>query len=445
MTTAEEKSQSHTTTDFNVLPVELIDRVFQYASEDLDTASACTLVSQSWRELALPHLFSWLTVARRTTFEDFRDFLDTHPHIARCIRTLELAQLSDCTTRSTLWVVSLDSLIELVAKLPVLRVLLLRGIFFLDPPPRDAFESTLTTPAALHKRLEHLEIHGCFDHVVSDALLIELPTLTGILQAFPANSITLSSVNVPTPGPRTTSILDPSTRLHVRELLLDGVDCKRQPNYDMAHLLTALREVLAPGCLQSFLSRVGLDTRPDPGSMGAFGELVHSTAETLQHLGLPFALRHLIKASEDKPEHWRRLNLHECHNLQSFTLPIYPPMLRTFASARGSPYRQDVPLSTTCIAILSHLPQTLRTFTLAICNEVAPAHIKSAKMGLEALDGALLEKGRFPALELVEVTLRQLYHPEASLDGCERAVREVMPKCDGRGILEVLKDVSEDD
>ncbi|KAH9888796.1 hypothetical protein C8Q73DRAFT_838699 [Cubamyces lactineus] len=291
MTTIEQRSNDHTPTGFSALPVELIDLIFQHAFEDVGTASACTLVSRDWRELALPHFFSSVSVGRRTAFEDLRDFLDTHPHIARCIRTLKLKQTSDCTSRGSLTAVSLDRL----------------------------------------------------------------------------------------------------------------------------------------------------------GSMRAFGELVHTIAEKLQHLALPFALRHLVKASEDKPEHWRELNLHECHNLRSFTLSVYPPMLRTLATARGSSLRQDVPLSTICIAILSHLSPTLRTFTLAIRDQVAPAHIRHRKMGLEALDEALLSKERFPSLELVVVTLRQRYHPEAPIDECERAVREVMPKCDRRGILEVSKDLTEVD
>ncbi|KAJ8482626.1 hypothetical protein ONZ51_g5245 [Trametes cubensis] len=443
MSTVEQRGEDHTSSNIDALPVELIDLVFQYASEHIDTTSACSLVSRTWREIALPHLFSWLTVERRDAFEDFRDFLERHPHITRCIRTLELAQISDSTSRGSLSAVGLDSLTELVAKLPALQVLFLRGVFFVDPQHPDA--SILTSPGTSHRQLKHLEIRDCFGHVKSDLPLIDLPTLIGILQTLPADSVTLSYENIvaiPPSDPRMTRMLRPSTRLHLREITLDSVEFDDQRHDDMRHLYDALRQVLAPGYLHSFLSRVGFGTYPDPESMRAFGELVHSTAETLQHLGLPFTVRHLVKASEHLPEHWRILNLHECHNLQSFTLSVHPPMLRTLAAARGTPYRQDVPLSTTCISILSHLPPTVRTFTLAICDEVAPAHIKNKKMGLEALDEALLSAERFPSLQLVEVTLRQRYHPEASIHGCELAVREVMPKCDRKGILKVSKDVT---
>ena len=78
---------------FRALPLELADAILEHASHDKATLSACTLVSHAWRNLARPHLFSSLTVACQETFDDFDDFLGSHPDIARLVRRLELQPL----------------------------------------------------------------------------------------------------------------------------------------------------------------------------------------------------------------------------------------------------------------------------------------------------------------------------------------------------------------
>ena len=75
--------------------------------------------------------------------------------------------------------------------------------------------------------------------------------------------------------------------------------------------------------------------------------------------------------------------------------------------------------------------------TFALCDEVEPVHIKHRKLGLGALDDALSETRRFPSLEKVRIVLGDEYdyEPSVDLDAVSEAAREVMPKCEQRGIL----------
>ena len=310
LTREELPSLATTSAGFNTLPPELTDLVFRHASEDRDTALACTLVSRSWRDLALPHLFSALTVARQAAFENLLTFLNTAPHITRCVRALELGQISDededCNSQDAPPpAVRLDSLVALVAKLPALRVLLLRGIFFVDPPstnPPIRANPVASPGVASSGVLKHLEVHGCFTHSIPDVPLVDLLTLIGVLQALPAESIALRFVNIATSSPsdpRMSRITNPPTRLHVRELMLDSADC--QPDYDMSSLYDTFCQILAPESLESLRCRVGRDTTTSPSLMRSFGDFLHLTAGALLRLDLPFALSHPVQPLEDDP------------------------------------------------------------------------------------------------------------------------------------------------
>ncbi|KAI0323542.1 hypothetical protein GY45DRAFT_603197 [Cubamyces sp. BRFM 1775] len=404
-----------TSLDLEVFPVELVDTIFQHMSADKSTIATCTLVSQSWRDMAVPHLFRSVEGVQQTALCDFGDFLDAHPRIARCIQTLRLSG-------------NLDSL-------PA--PLCLREVFFTNTST-DPFTTPMTGAAASPRRLEQLSVSTCFDEW-KPTVAISPPALICILQSFPADAVSmclLTVADIPSSDPRMANVSNPTHRLRIRELNLAHLSSCRRSDYDLRHLYYALRRVLAPGCLQSLRTRVGIDTAADHESMRSFGKLVHFSAETLLELGLPFALRHPVDALEDTPDYWRILRLHECHRLRSFTIWIDPPLLRSLSTARGTPNRQHIPLSTMIIAILDHLPPTLRTLTLAFCDGVEPAHIKNRKLGLGLLDNVLSET-RFSSLEMVKIVLAEEYdyEPPVNFDECSQAARETMPKCQQRGIL----------
>ena len=90
------------------IPVEIFGMVFTLLEErrDKETLTACSVVSRRWRDIATPYLFSTVTVWEMESFGRFIQFIDGHPHLAACIRTLTLsgedyaAQL-DCTAFSS--------------------------------------------------------------------------------------------------------------------------------------------------------------------------------------------------------------------------------------------------------------------------------------------------------------------------------------------------------
>ncbi|KAH9889845.1 hypothetical protein C8Q73DRAFT_705673 [Cubamyces lactineus] len=427
------------------LPLELSNVVFEHMATEKASLATCTLVSRGWRDIALPHLFRSVEGVQQTALSDFVHFLDARPRIPRLIRTLRINGISGISNNYLPGVVSLETLTALTAKLPSLQKLFLHKVFFADTPA-DPSNGTVTGAVASARRLDQLVVHGCFDESKPERA-VSLPALLGMLDAFPADSTSLHSLmvaDVPPSDPLMARVLNPPERLRVCELTLSRLTSRRRPHHDeMGHLYDALRHVVAPGCLRSLRARVERDTAPESESMQPFGSLVHYAARTL----LPFALRHPVLSSEDNPEYWCALHLRECRHLRSFTLWIEPPLLRSLSTARGTPNRQHIPLSAMIVAILSHLPPTLHTLTLALCDAVEPAHIRSAKLGLRVLDDALSDARRFPSLATVRVLLGDSQdeqdeqddddEPPIDLHKVSQAVREEMPSCARRGVLVV--------
>ena len=96
-----------------------------------------------------------------------------------------------------------------------------------------------------------------------------------------------------------------------------------------------------------------------------------------------------------------------------------------------------------CIAIMAHLPHTLRVFTLGLCEHFDPEHIRLSEVGLDVLDDALSGQ-RASSLEKVKVVIgskRDFDQDDwVDMDACSRAVREMMPQSEERGILEVVEE-----
>ncbi|KAI0654076.1 hypothetical protein C8Q70DRAFT_544557 [Cubamyces menziesii] len=428
----------------NVLLPELVDVIFRYASQDKATISACALVSRDWRELALPHLFSDLKFRTRNArpLKHFQDFIDAHPHIARYVRKLELIAVLDAPM-DPLRPLDLRTLAAVVTSLAGLRVLYLCEPFF------DGTDSALSSLSSimLPRRLEKLTVDICRDE--EDTSTTSITTLIGVLRTFPADSIHLSYFDiacVPPSDPRMAQLIQSSSNsMHVVDLKLDRLDgsCYGLERLGLGHLFDALCHVLKPGYLRS------LQCRPYKGSdygdttKQLFGKFLHHTAETLQDLALPFLLRLPVRYEEYKPDGWSVICLDECRNLESFTLWLDPPKIHSPPDSPGVHGYHGVPLSMVCIAIMAHLPHTLRVFTLGLCERFDPEHIRLSEVGLDVLDDALSGQ-RASSLEKVKVVIgskRDFDQDDwVDMDACSRAVREMMPQCEERGILEVVEE-----
>ncbi|KAI0334673.1 hypothetical protein GY45DRAFT_1318282 [Cubamyces sp. BRFM 1775] len=195
--------ESPTANPLRALPLELADAILEHASHDKATLSACTLVSHVWRDLARPHLFSFLTVACQETFDDFDGFLGSHPDIARLVRRLELRPLPMTlfheTSHANVTIYALDAI---TVKLPGLQALHLHDLWFMD----GIEESRFHTPnpfTSLRPRLKKLILNCCASNKGGPVLL---QTLYGVLQTIPADAIYRRPSCVSTPSLSTASI-----------------------------------------------------------------------------------------------------------------------------------------------------------------------------------------------------------------------------------------------
>ena len=74
------------------LPVEVFNEVIAILHDrgDKPSMAACSLVSNTWRAVVLPHLFSTTSVREEQDFDRFLAFLDDSPHVSNCIQSLTL-------------------------------------------------------------------------------------------------------------------------------------------------------------------------------------------------------------------------------------------------------------------------------------------------------------------------------------------------------------------
>ncbi|KAH9889082.1 hypothetical protein C8Q73DRAFT_794062 [Cubamyces lactineus] len=420
---------------FGRLPVELIHAILEHASHEKATLSACALVSHTWCDLSRPHLFSSLAIASQGTFDEFGEFLNSHPDVARYVRRLELRHLPGSLIFGNSHAnVAIDALDTLITELPELQVLHLRELWFKDTTRDSACTPNPSTP--LRRRLKKLVLNYCASDKNCPLLL---QTLHDIVQTFPADAVCLynlfiADVQSTRPEHPDTSSAH-STRLCIHSITIDRIHTLRFPIHDVSILHAALRRLLAPQCLHTFRARSGIDRR-NPESLRVFGEFINeSGGVALRHLAIPFVIGQVIYPSDDQPDYWRALCLNKCPHLESFTFSIHVPLIRTRAVAIRAQDPPRVPVSAVLVAILSHLPSALRTLSLVLYNVGVPARIQNQEtMALERLDAAIAE--RFRSLVKLHITLHG--RKPAEVEECVHVFEEVMPECRRKGILDVV-------
>ena len=275
------------------LPPELVDLVFEHTLYDKETIQACTLVSRSWRAVSAPHLFSSLTVVRQASFDDFDGFLIARPDIASCIRELELKQVpDDLDIGSPHAAVASAALAALSAKLPGLQVLRLRRMWISD----SSLESpTSVGPAVQRPRMKSLTLHDCSNG--SDSL-ISLRTLHGVLETFPADSVSLFYLTIADASDPDTQAGARWSQLHIEDLTFYHVHA--QPV--ALRLLDDLRQILAPHCLRSLRARLENMYTRNTVFLSVLSEfLIHIGGPQLRHLEFPFPVGSVIGPQEDDP------------------------------------------------------------------------------------------------------------------------------------------------
>ncbi|KAJ8482621.1 hypothetical protein ONZ51_g5242 [Trametes cubensis] len=419
-----------------LLPVELTDLIFRNAIEDQTSISTCTLVSRSWRQVALPHLFSSLSITRQARFDALDGFLTSHPHIARCVRKLEVRHLPGDvgapTSGSHTSAITYGCIASITTKLPELQELHLQGIWFADTATMA--DQLYPADLAVSTRLKTLTLQQCAN---GGNRPITLQTLHAILAIFPADTVSLYVLTVahnPSYDPTASIVPSHWGQWRVHTLTLYRNNTQRWPTYDLVQLYDMLRRVIAHRCLRTLRTQYGI-ARQRLESLRAFGEFLdHAGGETLRTLELPFTIAQSVYPSEDDPDYWRVLRLNTCCDLESLTLWVYIPRLRYLATIRHTlaPItHSDVPPSAVCIAILANVSPTLRTLTLALFQASGPVCIQSEKLSLGLIDDALSEQ-RFPSLTKVKIVL----YDSVSMEESSEAVREMMPKCRQRGLLD---------
>ncbi|KAI0326150.1 hypothetical protein GY45DRAFT_1374176 [Cubamyces sp. BRFM 1775] len=411
---------------FYSLPIEVLDTVFEHSSKS--TLLACVRVSRLWRDCSRPHLFASLTIYRDASYDDFFSFLDANTDIARYVRDLTLGRGHGAWERGAHPLVSIKLLIDLMHKLPRLQELRLQDVQFdnrlanssgvTDAAGRPASQCGEVPPS----RLQLLSMVRCWG--IGSEMWLPQGVLFDVLSALPADSIHLSSFSVTAQdiARRHLRPLDP------RCLVLDNIPSigSWHNSLEAKRLYEALRHATAPNCLRKL--RVCRVDRHDVTCLTALGNFIsHAAQDTLQDFELPFSICQPIIEEEDTPEPWNILCLDKCHNLKTFGISFH---MRT--GLNDMPAYPHVPFSAVAIAILSHLPSTLRHLTIQLLYVESAEQIKNKKvLGLRALDDVLLD--RFPALETVRLELRVKYY----LLEFTLAAFKTMPKCKKRGILEV--------
>ncbi|KAH9888794.1 hypothetical protein C8Q73DRAFT_166288 [Cubamyces lactineus] len=414
----------------DVLPPELVDFIFAYTSYDKATISACALVSRSWRSLCIPHLFSSLTIVRQPDLASFERFLDAKEHVASYVRELELRQLE-----SPHAAVACSVLAALCAKLPGLQLLRLRRLWLLGPTFHPLSPNS-TYSIVLHRKLKELVVDDCSSGIGG---LLSSWTLYNILQTFPADTLSLSHLTTAdedqqslAPSDSTFGTAIQGTRVRVAALSLHHVSATIPPLFDV------LRHIFVPQRLRTFRARWIDADGGNLDSLRSLGEFLREVGGAqLRHLEFPITIGPIVVALEDKPDHWRALQLHTCCNLESITIRLHVPPLRSLAIARrrpDQPIRQLLPLSSVLCAFIPHLSSSLRKYTLVLLESHPPrSDLRSRKkMDLERLDSALSE--HLPGLTKFQVVVCD----SSLLEEYSTAILEVMPKCRQRGILEIF-------
>lgn len=252
---------------------------------------ACSRVSRLWREVALPHLFASLRVARSHSFDDLQDFTNTNADLARAVRKLQLTSSQDqpsLFSQPVLPLLDRIGLGRIVATLPRLQEIHLNMVHFVDPSLAPGLPD-IHPPT---RRLKKLTIEYCCSpddrHTLPmifnlASIFVSIDTL--VLSDFPVVSIPLDPADLIRPLNVGTIV---SRRLVVGQM---GSDL----------LYHALHKALTPGCLRS-LQLGGLPwiwTGRQPAALHSFGQLVRHAAQNAHRIDIPFAVCSPVQLVED--------------------------------------------------------------------------------------------------------------------------------------------------
>ncbi|KAI9060348.1 hypothetical protein FKP32DRAFT_1595427 [Trametes sanguinea] len=439
------------------LPLDIWHIVFDRAPKA--TLLACSCVSRTWREVAVPYLFASIQVKRDAgCFADISEkLLDNHPHLTRYIRRLELGRDNDWSVISSdiYPVVSRDLLATLFLRLPCLEELRFRSVW-LSPLQRQSPDVPTT------RRLKKLDLVDCGEEwkrttPVDPRILLDFASTVPVdmvnIELYTIQRQTMSPV--PTPPLR---LLDaPSLQL--------GSRLEERYRFDWENnswVCDALCDAYAPRCLTSVTLRFWV-LGNDIASLRTLGRFFHhACSQTMRYLVFPVMINSAVASAADnsrehhplfsadegtvcmdekrprltsynltdKAEFWRVLHLHEFTAIDTFEMSIN--VVRR-GMRPDDPSAPRVPLSAVCVAIFALLPRTLRRLTITLWDVKEASQVKNKKMlNLGALDDAL--DARAPVLEKVRLVFRGEWY---LLEFAEAATKE-MAKCRKRGILEVV-------
>ncbi|OJT02990.1 hypothetical protein TRAPUB_6469 [Trametes pubescens] len=335
------------------LPIELLDLVLHNLREDKPTILACSQVSRLWHEVALRHLFAFLKIASRSDFVEFRTFLHANADIARHVRKLELKRaqtsfMGHYKPQDKLPAIGRAELRDLVAPLPRLQELHLHELYLIDSPT----PAPTVTDDLPDRTLEKLTFERC--RARAPGRNTPLATILNLVSVF-ASVGTLELVSMRTPSFMPSRLI---RTVRVRTVVTRDISL---PNNSVTELYTALRGSLVPGYLRSLdLGCAGDPTARYPGS---FGQLVHSAARRALHIHILLFMSIPLGRLEHEPRYWHKLNLHACTSLRSLALEISVPPVRPGADTMHTPH---VPLARVCVALLTHIPPTVRILTLKL-------------------------------------------------------------------------------
>ena len=156
------------------LPTELFRNILDHLGcESEDTLAACTLVCRDWLDVSRQHLFNEIHVLRGAdeSFEDFADFLESHPVHAAYIHTLQLeARLFSIPYNVALMpTISIDLFMRIARALPGLQTVRLRQVHVKHLGP-----SVPVVAPEQRQPLEHMEYEKCYSEVEVAFTLLSL-------------------------------------------------------------------------------------------------------------------------------------------------------------------------------------------------------------------------------------------------------------------------------
>ncbi|KAI9060343.1 hypothetical protein FKP32DRAFT_1595421 [Trametes sanguinea] len=412
------------TTRLPALPLDVLHAVLEHASKP--ALLACSVVSRTWREAAVPHLFASLEIARSagSCADSSGEFLDAYPHLARYIRRLRLVHQNPrwlILPLDTYPVVDRGMLATLLTRLPCLEELYLRSLWISTVPPRLSDVSKNTG------RLRKLTLADCGAEGKPTACA-DLRILLDLASAVPVDMLHIELLTVEREADN--PVASPPIRLldcHALRLELQA-EQSLDPGWDMMFwICDDLSAAFAPCCLTSLdlgcrsLSHVENSLR----KLGQF--LAHACSRTMRHLAFPVIIESTLASNytSEQADFWRVVNLYQLISIETFELALMVPT---------PGYMPRVPLGAVCVALFSVLPPVLREVTITLWGVKEACQVKSKEMlHLGVLDDAL--DARAPVLEKVRLAFRgQWYLVEFTT-----AAMKAMSKCKKRGILEIVQ------